>query len=696
MISGALFRTSLFGRRRVPVLLQDSPAQCGPTCLRAIAAYHGQQLDANFLHRHGSGSARGYDLQRLISLGRSIGLNSRALRADAHELGRVTCPAIAHWNFDHFVVIERVTRRGIDVMDPALGRRRVTLDEFRRGFTGIVLELRPDRSFTRQDRRRPLQLGSLLGGLPGCAAAIAQLLAVSLSVQALTLTLPFFTQLVIDDVVASHDLRLLNLLAISFLALGLTQVAMGLLRGWFAMRFGSRIQLLVSARVYRHLLRLPLRFFAQRHLGDLMSRFDSLQAIQQLLTRTAVEAVMDALMVVLALSLMLVYSVKLSVIVVVVVACHALLCAGIHPLLRLRTRAALAQQARCQTGFLESLRCLQALKVNALESRYEAAWLNRLASAINASLELGVTGLWQQTARQGLTVVEKIAVVWFGARSVLDGQMTLGMLVAFLAYRQYLLDKAFALIQHAVEFGTSAVHRDRLADITQTPPEPEQPAHETIATGPFQSLEARGLWFRYSDDDPWLIRDLDLSLGPGECVLVTGASGCGKSTFIRILLGLIAPTRGRVTLDGYDLRHARGRLRSLASAVMQDDTLLDGTIADNISGLDPSPDYDRIAHCARQASIHESICRLPMGYLSRIGDFGTTLSGGQRQRLLLARALYRKPQILFLDEAFNQLDHANAGACITAIRACGIAHVAVSHRDDGFNDTGLVIRLGSG
>ncbi len=696
MISSALSRTTLLGRRRVPVLLQDSPAQCGPTCVRAIAAYHGQKLDANFLHRYGTGSARGYDLQRLMSLARSIGLSPRAVQADTHELDRIACPAIAHWCFDHFVVIERVTRRGFVVMDPALGRRQILIDEFRRCFTGIVLELRPDRSFTRQDQRRPLQLGQLLGGLPGCGAAIAQLLAVSLSVQALTLTLPFFTQLVIDDVVSSHDLRLLNLLAISFLALGLTQVAMGLLRGWFAMRFGSRIQLLVSARVFRHLLRLPLRFFAQRHLGDLMSRFDSLQAIQQLLTRTAVEAVMDALMVVLALTLMLVYSPKLSAIVVFVVACHALLCAGLHPLLRLRTRAALAQQARCQSGFLESLRCLQTLKVNALEARYEAAWLNRLASAINASLELGVTGLWQQIARQALTIVEKIAVVWFGARAVLDGTMTLGMLVAFLAYRQYLLDKAFALIQHAVDFGTSAVHRDRLADITQTSPDPEPPAHQAIAGGPFRCLQAEGLWFRYSDDDPWLIRDLDLSLEPGGCILVTGVSGCGKSTLIRILLGLIMPTRGRITLDGQDLRHAGGRLRALASAVMQDDTLLDGTIADNISGLDPSPDFDRIAHCAAQASIDATICRLPMGYLSRIGDFGTTLSGGQRQRLLLARALYREPQILFLDEAFNQLDQGNAGACITAIRASRIAHVAVSHRDDGLTGAGLVIRLGTG
>jgi ATP-binding cassette subfamily B protein RaxB len=685
---------TLLGRRRVPVLMQDSPAQCGPTCVRAIAAYFGRHLDANFATLHNSGSVRGYDLKGIISLSRSVGLSARALRADTPDLDQIACPAIVHWNFDHFVVIERINRRRVEIMDPALGRRSITITEFGKCFTGVVLELQPGGDFTRRDQRRRLRLASLFEGLPGLPASILQLLAVSVSVQALTLTMPFFTQLVIDDVITSHDLQLLNLLAMSFLALGLTQVAMGLLRGWYSMRFGSRIQLLVSARVFNHLLRLPLRFFAQRHLGDLMSRFDSLQTIQQLLTRTAVEAVMDALMVLLALALMLMYSPELSAIVVAVITCHALLCAGLHPVLRQRTRAALAHQARCQTGFLESLRCLQTLKINALESRYEATWLNRLGSAINASLELGVAGLWQQTAKQGLAVAEKIAVVWLGARSVLDGRLSLGMLVAFLAYRQYLLDRSFSLIQHGVEFGTSAVHRDRLADITQTGPEPEPAQRIADDVGTFRFLAAEGLWFRYSAADPWIVRDLTLRLDAGECALITGASGCGKSTLIRILLGLIEPTRGRIMLDGHDLLNARSRFRGLASAVMQDDTLLDGTIADNISALDPSPDHKRIAHCAELASIHETICRLPMGYLSRIGDFGNTLSGGQRQRLLLARALYRRPQILFLDEAFNQLDRGNATACVKAIRNLGITHISASHRDDGMTDAGLIIRLG--
>lgn len=687
-------RPGLLGRRRVPVLLQDAPAQCGPACLRAIAAYHGRHLDQHFPHNHCKGPVRGYTLRGLIRLANSIGLSGRALTVGTGDLHRVACPAIAHWCFDHFVVLERIGRKKVDVMDPATGRSAVPVGEFRRCFTGVVLELQPNSGFRQQDQRTPLRVGALVEGLPGCAASITRLLALSLSTQALALAMPFFTQLVIDDVIASHDFQLLNVLALAFLALGLTQAGMSLLRGWYNMLFGSQIQMLLSARVFRHLLRLPLPFFAQRHLGDLMSRFDSLQAIQHLLTRTALEAAMDALMIVLALTLMLFYSVGLSAIVLIVIIGHAVLCALLHPALRARTRIALGTHARCQSGFMESLRCLQTLKVNALESRYEAAWLNRLAAAVNATLELGVTGLWQQTGREALAVLEKIAVVWFGARSILDGRMTIGMLVAFLAYRQYMLDRSFSLIQHAVDFGTSAVHRDRLADITQTVAEPAD-RRDIIAAGDFRRFETEAVFFRYERETRWLIRDLHLRLEPGGCILITGASGCGKSTLIKILLGLIDPSRGRIALDGHDLGHARGRFRRLASAVMQDDVLLDGTIADNICGLDPCPDHERIAHCAEQASIHDTIRCFPMGYLTRIGDFGSTLSGGQRQRILLARALYRQPRILFLDEAFNQLDRPTARACIRSINAAGIAHIAASHRDDGFENVSQIIRLGT-
>lgn len=675
------------------VILQAEAAECGLACVAMVAAYHGYETDLGRLRRRWALSLKGATLAQLIAVAGALGLGCRALRAELEDLGKLRLPAILHWNLDHFVVLERVGRRGVRIVDPAAGRAELSLDEVSARFTGVALELAPTPAFERRRDATPLPLDAFFRRADGIGGALSRLLGLSVSLQVFVLAAPLFGQVVIDEVVVTADRDLLTVLGIAFLLLAGIQVCIAGIRGLLVIRLGAALQFGWAARLFHHLLRLPLDWYERRHVGDIVSRFNSLKAVEALVAHTAVEALVDGLMATATLVVMLFYGWKLTAVVVAALCAYALVRLLVYRALRDATRAALLLGARENTMFMESLRAILPLKSFAREALRGAAWQNRKAAAVDAEVGVRRIELSQSLANTAIFAAENVVVLWVGALAVIEGAFTVGMLVAFLAYKNQFTGRAAALVDHAVSFRLVRVHLDRIADIALSPRDPACTDGEPDTRRVTGALAVDRLQYRYADTEPLVVTGLTFTVSAGECVALVAPSGYGKTTLIKLMMGLLQPTAGAVYVDGADIRHAPSIIRKQAAAVMQDDVLLAGSVAENIALFDPAPDDARLQACAKLSAIHDDIVAMPMGYRTLVGDMGSALSGGQRQRMLLARALYARPRILFLDEATSHLDAATERRIHAALARMRITRVVVSHRPQTLTSADRVVDL---
>lgn len=693
-MADGLLSLSFFGRPYVPVILQTEAAECGLACLAMVASYHGYQSDLSSLRRRWSVSMKGINLAQLMAMGQGLELTPRAVRLELEQISELKRPAILHWDLDHFVVLDRISTRSIHIVDPAVGRRKLSMAEVSRHFTGVALELSPTARFVRRREVNPLPLWSFVAGTKGLGSALFNILLLSLALQVLLLLAPLFGQIVIDEIVISQDRNLLTVLAIAFLLLATIQICINGIRGWVVVTLGARLQLGWVTRLFHHLIRLPLNYFEKRHMGDIVSRFGSIRAVEALVANSVVAALVDGLMAITTLMVMIVYSPRLALVVVAAVSLYALFRLAIFRPLWLASQEALVLDAKENSLFMESIRAILPLKNFGRESSREGLWLNRKADALNAELRVSRLQLIQQLGNGGIFALENILVLWVGALAVINTELSIGMLVAFLAYKQQFGGRAAALIDTAVQFRLVRVHLDRLADIAlaerDSGAQPASVGAPTISG----SLAVHDLWFRYADTEPHVIAALNLEINAGECVAIAAPSGFGKTTLIKIMMGLLQPEKGSVLVDNVDIhRGALGNYRHQTAAVMQEDELISGSLADNITFFDPNPDADRMEECARRAAIHEDIQRLPMGYYTLVGDMGSSLSGGQKQRIMLARALYARPRILFLDEATSNLDALTEHRIHESLKNMAITRVIVAHRQETLAVADRIIHL---
>jgi ATP-binding cassette subfamily B protein RaxB len=662
-------------------ILQAEATECGLAALAMVACWHAQPLGLAELRRRFPASLKGARLDQLIHVAQQLGFRSRALRLDVQDLARLALPCILHWDLNHFVVLTKAGGRKVTILDPALGERRLGMAEVSRHFTGVALELAPAPGFQRCKPPPALRLRQLTGRITGLWPALAQVLALSIALQVFVALAPFLMQWVVDQVLVSADRDLLTVLVTGFaLALPL-QVGIGLLRGWTVAHLSARLGQQWLGNVFAHLLRLPLEFFGKRHLGDISSRLESVQVIQKTLTTSFVEALIDGLMAVVTLALMLVYSWQLALVTLLAVALYLAIRAMAWRPLRERSERQLVAAARQHTHVLESLRGMQSLKVAGGEARRRAACETLMVETVNQELHLARMGLGFGAASQFVFGAERLAVVGIGALLTLHNAFSVGMLIAYLAYKDQFAQRMGALIDRCIELRMLRLHGERLADIVLAEPEQDE---QPLRAPPAQlRIEVEGLGFRHSDDGPWLLRDLSFTMQPGESVAIVGPSGCGKTTLLKLLLGLLKPGAGTIRYGGEDLERLGSRnLRAVTGVVMQDDQLFAGSLAANIAGFDPDYDPQRVEAAAKLAALHEEIAAMPMGYESLIGDMGSALSGGQKQRIMLARALYREPVLLFLDEATSHLDLRCERLVSAAIARLRITRVVVAHRPE--------------
>jgi len=676
------------------VVRQTEAAECGLACLAMVAAFHGHQIDLNTLRRRHPVSLNGVTLRALIQVASHLHLLCRPLRYDLEHIGQLRRPAILHWDMSHFVVLKAVGRKGIAVHDPARGEKFYPWSEASKHLTGVALELAPAEGFIARDERARLPLSVFWSQLSGSGHALVQVLVLSIVLQALAVAAPFYMQLTIDEVIARGDVDLLLVLALGFGLLMLIKTATTAVRSFIILVIQNVLHFHLGARLFHHLIRLPLSFFEKRHIGDLLSRFSSLQPIRNLLAEGLVTAFIDGAMAAITLVMIFIYSPTLAFVVLAAFFLYAALRLALYRVIWQRTEVTIQAQAQENSTFIESVRAIQSLKLFNRESEREAQWLNRYSDVVSANVRLGRAKIAFSTVNDAIFGLENIITVYLAARLALGNALTIGMIFAFMSYKQNFIEKAVQLIEKALDFRILGLHLERLSDIALTPLEPGHDRPIAYTREIQGRIELRNVHFRYSENDACVLENINLAIAPGEFVTIMGPSGGGKTTLIKIMLGLLEPTSGEVLIDDVPLSVFGGRAyREQVGAVMQEDQLLSGSIADNICFFDPDFDQNRMIACAQLAGIHQEIMGMPMTYNSLVGDMGSSLSGGQKQRLLLARALYRQPRMLFLDEGTAHLDVENERYINQSLTQLRMTRLNVAHRPDISAGADRVIRI---
>jgi ATP-binding cassette subfamily B protein RaxB len=669
------------GMRRLPVILQSELSECGLACLAMIASYHGHQVDLNGMRLRYSRSIKGSTLRDLMSIATDLGMSARAVRAEVAALQALRLPCVLHWDLNHFVVLKQISRSSAVVHDPALGERKLALEEFSNHFTGVALELAPAQDFVPKILRRRIGLRDLIGTVHGIRRSVVQAIVLSICLQLFLLAAPFYVQLAVDDAAGEQDRELLLILVGAFASIYVLAAIAEAMRSWVVSLLGQTVSQQMTTNTMRHLIRLPVAYFEKRFVADIMSRVGSCRPIQEALTKGMVEALVDAAMAITTAVAMVVYSPALGVAIILTTSAYVGIALALQPLRRRRQREEIAARAQEQAKVMESIFGAVTVKVFGIEAERESAWANLYSRAVDAAVMNRRIEILQILCKNVVFGLQIVLVVYLGVHKIISGMLSSGMLMAVLFYRQIFAERAIALAEWIYELGLVGLHLDRLADIVETPRDGAADRSADTGRKPAGRITLEGLRFRYSQGDAEVLQGVDLEIREGEFVAIKGPSGGGKTTLLKLMLGLYEPTGGRVLIDGQALASFGKRVwHGGIGVVQQDDRLLSGSIADNISMFDPMVDKEHMIECARAACIHEEIQALPMNYLSMIGDMGSALSGGQKQRVLLARALYRRPAVLFLDEGTANLDEDTEDRIADTLLGMNITRVVIAHR----------------
>lgn len=683
---------------KTPVVLQTEAAECGLACLVMVAGHHGHRMDLPAIRRRFSASMKGTTLKDLVEIGGQLHLATRALRLELDDLAKLRLPCVLHWGHNHFVVLTKVRKRDIVIHDPAVGRRAVPLDEVSKKFTGVALEAWPTEHFERKTESVRVRILDLARRTSGIGRAALQIIAISLLLELATIAMPIGFQLLLDEVVVAADYDLLTIVVIALALLLALQVAASFARTWVTMLIGSSLVLQWKVSLFDQLLRLPLAFFEKRHVGDIVSRFGSLDAMQRTMTSSAISALLDGIMSIALIVMMWLYGGWLLLIALVSVVIYSLLRVATYLPYRGMSEEAIVHGAQENSHFMESVRGIGSLKVLNLERRRRGTWINYLVERVNAELRVQKFDAYFNAASMTLFGIDRLLIIYLGISAILGGSISVGMFVAFLAYKDQFASRINNFVDTMLQFWMLSLHGERIADIALSEPEederqaqaPVQPAVASQAA----ALEVRGVHFRYADNEPEILRGITFQVKAGECVGIAGPSGTGKSTLLKLMAGLAVPRKGQVLIDGVALQSTRlAAYRARVGCVLQEDRLFAGSILENITAFDGEADPASVEACARMAAIHDEILAMPMGYETLVGDMGSTLSGGQKQRIVLARALYRRPALLLLDEATSHLDTGNEQAINIAIKQLKMTRIIIAHRESTLAMTDRVLHI---
>ncbi len=665
--------------RKLSIVRQSTATECGLACVAMLADYFGIAADLTSLRRRYSVSLKGATLGSIDSCCRDLGLSTRAIRCDYHELRNLSTPCILHWRFNHFLILKSVSRRGLTLYDPSRGIVMESHSSAGDAFTGIALEVKSESRIRRARRPLQLKLSSLLAKDTDIGRKFLAGLLLALIFELLLLTSPFYLQIVIDEVLARGDPLLLNVVAIVFFALLLFQLLANVMRQLTFLFLGHVTSFDITSRVLHRLFRLPIRFFRSRELGDIQHRIQSLQHIQNFIVQGVPALVLDTLFVVLISCVLVLYEPGLTLLMIVALLLWCLWRVTIfHRSLRLSNDIAQAESS-VQTHLLESLRAVQSIKISNGEPQRQAEWQNLFASTTNTRIRLGKLQIADAAVRSLLFQGARTVAIYWLARNGLAQQMTIGAISAYVAYLGMFTTRCSGIVDRLMEYKLLEVPLRRLSDVIFSEEERDQGRDVHSGIG---DIELRKLSFSYSQDEAPILQDCSALFPESALTVIAGPSGAGKSTVLQVIAGNVLAEEGELLLAGRPAAQLSLKsLRSKMATVFQDDALLKGSVAENIALFSTDIDMLRVRASAIAACIAPELEALPMAYETRIGDLGSSLSCGQVQRILLARAFYRRPALLLLDEASSGLDCALERRVIASLRQLPATKIVVSHSD---------------
>ncbi|HDL8287067.1 TPA: peptidase domain-containing ABC transporter [Yersinia enterocolitica] len=669
-------------RQRLPVMMQTEATECGLACMAMIAGYYGLNMDLQALRKHYQVSLKGMSLRDLIVLADRLSLGSRPVRADLDSARQLKTPCILHWSFNHFVVLKKFSRHGATIIDPAKGERKISLTELSQHFTGIALEIWPNQHFQRRTEKKTIRLLDMFKNVSGLSRALAHILALSFCIELLAMTVPLAAQFILDMALRSGDINLVSLITWGIIALLIFRALLSLVRAWMVMSIKYTLGIQWNSGLFSHLIRLPVSYFEKRHIGDVRSRFNSLSVVQDAFTADMVASLLDIVVVIGLFFLMWAYDGYLAVVAVLISLTYAAIKFFLFSAYRSANLEAIAHEAKQQSHFLETVRGIDCVKIFNLAERRRSDWINLVINEANAKIYLFKIDLATQTVGLLLIGLSSAIILWLGAKLIDSATLTTGMLFAFLIYSDMYVTRTIRVVDSIIRLRLIDMHSERLSEVALATPELASGEVDLVTPNSLAgTIEVKDLSYRYGDGEPAVFEHVSLSIKAGESIAIVGPSGCGKSTLLKCMGGLVPQKCGSILFDGVDAhRLGLDAYRKHIAYVLQEDKLFAGSLLDNISSFDTHPDSEWALECARLASIHTEIDAMPMKYETMVGDMGSALSGGQRQRVSLARALYKRPRILFLDEATSDLDIDNEARINDAIRALKITRIFVAHR----------------
>jgi ATP-binding cassette subfamily B protein len=665
--------------RRVPFVQQMESADCGAACLAMVLGYWGRATRLDEVRRILGPGRDGTDALSLLRAGEQMGLRGRGLKLEVEDLPHLPRGAILHWELNHFVVYEKSTRAGIQIVDPSFGRRLIPVDKFRRSFTGVAVVLEPTGGFdTKTKGANPL--ARFIRDLVAQRSLIVRSVVMSIALRLFGLAMPLLTGMVVDRVVPRADHGLLEMVAVGIGGVVLFILLSNLIRAHFLLQLRTNLDTRLTLGFLDHMVGLPYDYFQRRTTGDLVMRVSSNTVIRETLTAATLSSMLDGALAFIYLVLALLISPSLAAVALALGAVQV----AVFLLARHRVRELMSQdlesQSRAQSYLVQMLAGIETLKAAGAESRAVEHWSNLFVDQLNVSLGRGRLSAVTESINEALTAAAPLTLVAVGTALVLDGDLTLGSMLSVVAMATGFLGPLRSLVDSALRLQTLGSYVERIDDVLST--DPEQDPTKVVPPPPLSGrIEVRGVTFRYSPQTARVLRDVSLSIEPGQNVAIVGRSGSGKSTLAKLMVGLLQPTEGTVLYDGHNLAELDLKaLRRRIGVVPQAPYVFAGSIRDNIALVDPGVLSDRIVAAARRAYVNEDVAAMPMGYETMVADGGATLSGGQRQRLALARALVSDPSVLVLDEATSSLDARTEQGVIESLTGLRSTRVVIAHR----------------
>lgn len=686
-------------RHRVPVIFQMTFADCGAACLAMIVSYYGRKTRLAECRKFFGSGRDGVSAWEIMETAEIFGLEANGYEVDIEDFDKVALPAIAHWDNNHFVVVENWTPAYVAVVDPAYGRMRYTQADFEEHFSGVILTFDLDETFSQKVKALPPAWQTYLRAMfqtSGATRFLVKIIVASLFLQLLNLTLPILTRWLVDDIIGLSLTNLMGLFGLGICLLTLSYLVTTYLRARWLILLQARFDRQMMFDFFAHILSLPITFFQQRTSGDLLNRLGSNMTIREVFTNNTLSTILDGVLVITYLVILIAWAPPFGFVVLLLGLVQAALLVITASKVHVLTQRALVDEVKSHSYLLEALNNMITLKAFGAEDRVHAHWASLFNDYLDILIKQSFLMMAVDSILTTIRVFSPIFLLWVGSFFVLNNEMTLGTMLGLNALAISFLAPLSSLIENGQQLQFVGAHLARVADVMEA--ESEQNQHEAKPAPTLTGcIEMRNVSFQYDNNGPVVLQDISLVVESGQKIAIVGHTGSGKSTLGALLLGLYLPAAGDVLFDEHSLQTLNYQsVRRQFGVVLQEISLFNAPIRENIALQDHHIALEKVVAAAQLAAINDEIQAMPMGYETVLGEDGSGLSGGQKQRLMLARALINYPKIILLDEATSHLDKITEYQIMQNLKSLKVTQIVIAHRLSTIQDADQIVVLDKG